>query len=340
MSCWVFSPPAPGGGVELSETSIKPQKKKKQSVNKPSAGFLSLFLRQKLQHAHMVPRQPMGEGEAEVSVAPGRDYWDGQSSASDAPLSRLQLCNGQVKQAFAAAHTEPEQQNQAEPGQHYAALTRDKTRAKIRFWSGDSSRCRYRFEDGVCVSDLLLARSDNSEYDCWPLDKPNEYNMMDCGGLEMAWLLRPPDTVKSGEPFSVSYSVSAGEAFYRWAVENHIFTHRLTESICGPWIPDDGKIFTHTISTSGKMTQSNWTSKVVLVHSGLTSLIAHIRVGRMQVALEAKSTVEPAVVCGDGVCEEAELCSTCSADCGECPMTPTTKLSIGLPLSCSASASF
>ncbi|XP_010776226.1 uncharacterized protein, partial [Notothenia coriiceps] len=107
----------------------------------------------------------------------------------------------------------------------------------------------------------------------------------------------------------------------------------MTESICGPWIPDDGKIFTHTLSTAGKMTQSNWTSKVVLVHSGLTSLIAHIRVGRMQVALEAKSTVEPAVVCGDGVCEEAELCSTCSADCGECPMTPTTKLSIGLPLS-------
>lgn len=35
-----------------------------------------------------------------------------------------------------------------------------------------------------------------------------------------------------------------------------------SESICGPWIPDDGKIFTHTISTSGKMTQTNWTAKV------------------------------------------------------------------------------
>lgn len=23
---------------------------------------------------------------------------------------------------------------------------------------------------------------DNSEYDCWPLDRPNEYNMMECGG--------------------------------------------------------------------------------------------------------------------------------------------------------------
>ncbi|XP_041821707.1 atrial natriuretic peptide receptor 1-like [Chelmon rostratus] len=218
---------------------------------------------------------------------------------------------------------------------------------------------------------------DNSEYDCWPLDKPNEYNMIDCGGLEMAWVVRPPETVKTGEVFSVTYSVTARDSFYHWAIDNHIFTnssivnaqaarkfcehhdcpanwneadgenccihhanihscplgYMTSESICGPWIPDDGKIFTHTISTSGKMTQTNWTAKVVLVHAGLTSLIAHIRVGRMQVALEAKSTVQPAVVCGDGVCEEAELCSTCLADCGECPMTAAAKLAIGLPLS-------
>lgn len=36
-------------------------------------------------------------------------------------------------------------------------------------------------------------------------------------------------------------------------------------------------------------------SQVVLIHAGLTSLIAHIRVGLMQVALEAKSAVQPAV---------------------------------------------
>uniref|UniRef100_A0A3P8TXF9 Guanylate cyclase n=1 Tax=Amphiprion percula TaxID=161767 RepID=A0A3P8TXF9_AMPPE len=218
---------------------------------------------------------------------------------------------------------------------------------------------------------------DNSEYDCWPLDRPNENNMIDCGGMEMSWVVRPPELVKSGEVFSVTYSVTAQDSFYSWAVQNHIFTqssitnavearrfcehhdcpsnwkdangenccihhanihscplgHMTSESICGPWIPDDGKIFTHTISTSGKMTQTNWTAKVVLFHAGLTSLIAHIRVGRMQVALEAKSTVLPAVVCGDGVCEEAELCSTCPADCGECPMTAATKLAIGLPLS-------
>ncbi|XP_034020171.1 atrial natriuretic peptide receptor 1-like [Thalassophryne amazonica] len=216
---------------------------------------------------------------------------------------------------------------------------------------------------------------DNSEYDCWPLDNPNEYNMINCGGLEMAWLVRPPETVKSGHMFSVTYSVKARGSFYQWAVDNHVFTHSsnpeeaqefcelqecpanwkdantenccihhanihscplgymTAESICGPWIPDDGKIFTHTISTSGKMSQTNWTSKVVLVHPGLTSLIAHIRVGLMQAALEAKSTVLPAVVCGDGDCEEAELCSTCPADCGDCPLTSWNKLAIGLPLS-------
>lgn len=38
-------------------------------------------------------------------------------------------------------------------------------------------------------------------------------------------------------------------------------------------------------------------------------------------------------VCGDGLCEEEEeLCSTCPADCGQCPMSPSSKLAIALPL--------
>ncbi|KFZ60510.1 Atrial natriuretic peptide receptor 2, partial [Antrostomus carolinensis] len=102
--------------------------------------------------------------------------------------------------------------------------------------------------------------------------------------------------------------------------------------ICGPWIPDDGQIFTHTLSTAGKMSQRNWTAKVVLVHVGVTSLIAHIRVGRMQVALEAKTTVLPAIVCGDGFCEEEEGCSICPADCGECPLSADAKIAIALPI--------
>lgn len=44
----------------------------------------------------MMPRQPMGEGETQVTVTPGRDYLDGQPSTTDASLSRLQLGDRQV----------------------------------------------------------------------------------------------------------------------------------------------------------------------------------------------------------------------------------------------------
>ncbi|KAG7282870.1 hypothetical protein CRUP_020708 [Coryphaenoides rupestris] len=61
--------------------------------------------------------------------------------------------------------------------------------------------------------------------------------------------------------------------------------------ICGPWIPDDGKIVTHTVSKAGKMSQKYWTSKVVLIHMGVTSVIAHIKIGKMHAALESKVLV-------------------------------------------------
>ncbi|XP_061473687.1 atrial natriuretic peptide receptor 1-like [Rhineura floridana] len=214
---------------------------------------------------------------------------------------------------------------------------------------------------------------DNTDYDCWPLEKPDEYNMLDCGGLEMAWVQRPPEKVISGESFDVIYAVFASDYFYHYSVENGILSHsdamaakKFCEEqecppnwkdangenccvhhanihscplafmgkggICGPWIPDDGQIFTHTISTAGKMTQTNWTAKVVLVHVGMTSLIAHIRVGRMQAALEAQTMVLPAVVCGDDICEDDEGCSTCPADCGECPLTTDVRIAIALPV--------
>lgn len=43
----------------------------------------------------------------------------------------------------------------------------------------------------------------------------------------MAWVIRPPETVKSGEVFTVIYSVTAQDSFYDWAMKNNIFTHRL-----------------------------------------------------------------------------------------------------------------
>lgn len=47
-----------------------------------------------------------------------------------------------------------------------------------------------------------------------------------CVGLEMAWVLRPPEKVLSGEEFTVIYSVTVRDEFYQWAVNNDIFIHR------------------------------------------------------------------------------------------------------------------
>nr|XP_061791015.1 atrial natriuretic peptide receptor 2-like [Nerophis lumbriciformis] len=214
---------------------------------------------------------------------------------------------------------------------------------------------------------------DNTEYDCWPSNNPNDYNMISCGGLEMAWVQRPPEKVTNGEEFNVSYTVTASDSFYDYAVRNKIFQfsdaaeakrfchdhecpsnwnnaneinccvyHANIHScplglmkqggICGPWIPDDGKIVTHTVSKAGKMSQKYWTSKVVLIHVGVTSVIAHIKIGQMHAALESKVLVVSAQVCGDDVCELEENCLNCPADCGICPMSMAIKVSIGLPV--------
>uniref|UniRef100_A0A665WHA2 Guanylate cyclase n=1 Tax=Echeneis naucrates TaxID=173247 RepID=A0A665WHA2_ECHNA len=230
--------------------------------------------------------------------------------------------------------------------------------------------CFFFFCFGVkCWHDL-----DNTEYDCWPINNPNDYNMISCGGLEMAWVQRPPEKVTNGEEFNVSYTVTASDSFYEYAVRNKIFHHASDakrfchehecpvnwnnademnccvyhanihscplglmvgtpkSGICGPWIPDDGKIVTHTVSQAGKMTQKYWTSKVVLIHVGVTSVIAHIKIGQMHAALESKVLVISAQVCGDDVCELEENCLNCPADCGICPMSITIKVAIGLPV--------
>ncbi|XP_053491060.1 atrial natriuretic peptide receptor 2-like [Ictalurus furcatus] len=192
-------------------------------------------------------------------------------------------------------------------------------------------------------------------------------------GLEMAWVQRPPEKVTDGEEFNVSYSVTASDSFYEYAVKNRIlhfsnaseakrfcYEHECPSNwnnanehnccvyhanihscplglmrgrgICGPWIPDDGEIVTHTVSKAGKMSQLLWTSKVVLVHLGVTSVIAHVKVGQMHAALESKVLVVSAQVCGDDICELEESCLTCPADCGVCPMATSIKIAIGLPV--------
>ncbi|XP_071799685.1 atrial natriuretic peptide receptor 1-like isoform X2 [Asterias amurensis] len=92
--------------------------------------------------------------------------------------------------------------------------------------------------------------------------------------------------------------------------------------ICGPWVPPDGDIFTHTESQVDSLNHTEWSTVVALVPAGWTSIIAHIRIGNLQAALHHKLNVKPKSVCGNGVCEtkENETCSTCPADCDRCPL--------------------
>ncbi|CAB1324742.1 unnamed protein product, partial [Coregonus sp. 'balchen'] len=151
---------------------------------------------------------------------------------------------------------------------------------------------------------------DNTEYDCWPLDSPNDYNMINCGGLEMSWVLRPPEKVTDGEEFNVTYTVTASDYFYEYAVKNKIFQFSNAS---------EAKRFCDKHDCP-----ANW--------NRVTSVIAHIKIGHMHAALESKVLVVSAQVCGDDVCEMEENCLTCPADCGACPMSITIKVAIGLPV--------
>ncbi|KTG40524.1 hypothetical protein cypCar_00018266 [Cyprinus carpio] len=157
-------------------------------------------------------------------------------------------------------------------------------------------------------------------------------------GLEMAWVQRPPEKVVDGEEFNVTYSVSASDSFYEYAVKNKIFQFSnaseakrfcLEHECPTNWnnANEDNCCVYHANIHSCPLALM-----VVLVHLGVTSVIAHIKVGQMHAALESKVLVVSAQVCGDGICELEESCLTCPADCGVCPMPTSIKVAIGLPV--------
>ncbi|KAI8510211.1 hypothetical protein Bbelb_126390 [Branchiostoma belcheri] len=104
------------------------------------------------------------------------------------------------------------------------------------------------------------------------------------------------------------------------------------DNICGPWIPDDGEIFTHTVAMAGQADVVNWTSYMQLWKTGPHSLIAHIKVGTLQAALHALTEVVPATSCGDDNCDDDETCDTCPRDCKPCPMSDQIKAAIAAPV--------
>lgn len=54
-------------------------------------------------------------------------------------------------------------------------------------------------------------------------------------GLEMAWVQRPPEKVTNGEEFNVSYTVTASDSFYDYAVRNRIFQFRWAPLVGSAW---------------------------------------------------------------------------------------------------------
>eukprot|EP00064_Thunnus_orientalis_P004480 superscaffoldBa00000407_g4492 len=157
-------------------------------------------------------------------------------------------------------------------------------------------------------------------------------------GLEMAWVQRPPEKVTNGEEFNVSYAVTASDSFYEYAVRNKIF--QFSDA-------SEAKRFCHEHECPANWNNANEMNccvyhanihscplglMVVLIHVGVTSVIAHIKIGQMHAALESKVLVVSAQVCGDDVCEPEENCLNCPADCGICPMSIMIKVAIGLPV--------
>lgn len=202
----------------------------------------------------------------------------------------------------------------------------------------------------------------DSKFHCWPSDGSNTaYN--ECPGLEMHWVIPPPEEIKIGDGFNMTYSMELKPNFWNWAVNNGAFDHvnmttaseaeewcnnatcldvptidkyhcciyhvnvhscpLATNSFCGPWIPSDGALYTHSTVMVGPISRGHWSSTVGgLYVEGETELIAHFKIGHVQSTLYTYITAIPRAVCGDDLCEdyEGEDCSNCPADCGTCPL--------------------
>lgn len=202
---------------------------------------------------------------------------------------------------------------------------------------------------------------DNVQFDCWPLSgNLSSRNNIPCNGLSVTWIEPPPKEFELDKEFNVAYAVDATDNFYTWAAFegyfremnaseaknfclhrdcpkndvatptscclHHINVHscaRSTIDFCGPWVQPKGVIATHTPAFWDKLVPgSKYVTTVALKSLGLNSIIAHIKIGYMQIALHAETVVVPQKYCGDGHCdsERGESCSTCKKDC--CLLSP------------------
>lgn len=88
----------------------------------------------------------------------------------------------------------------------------------------------------ICIYELIwdISSPATSKINSCYFISPSLWFCVSHPGLEMAWVVRPPETVKTGEAFNVTYSVTARDSFYQWAVQNSIFTNRWMLLMC--WV--------------------------------------------------------------------------------------------------------
>jgi len=55
--------------------------------------------------------------------------------------------------------------------------------------------------------------------------------------------------------------------------------------VCGPWVADNGKLSTHTDAQVGKITTTFSPDEVLINFEGLNFIIAHLKVGHVQIAI-------------------------------------------------------
>lgn len=66
----------------------------------------------------------------------------------------------------------------------------------------------------------------------------------------------------------------------------------MCDSVCGPWVGDDGQLSTHTRALYGPIAKV-FTAEVRINFEGVNVMIAHLRVGNIQIALGKEISVVP-----------------------------------------------
>ena len=69
-------------------------------------------------------------------------------------------------------------------------------------------------------------------------------------------------------------------------------TQTLCDSVCGPWVGDDGLLSTHTLPLYGTIGQV-FQAEVQINYPGVNFMIAHLKVGNLQIAIGKEIRVVP-----------------------------------------------